>query len=94
MNSPMLIPMAKEGKLGRFPVKLLENMVLVTKILNAKKSCVQQLKSMNSEAEMLNSFDETLSDNFERKYAHVLLDLEQLNSDLQIYLDEMQVNTQ
>lgn len=86
--------MAKEGKLGRFPVKLLENMVLVTKILNAKKSCVQQLKSMNSEAEMLNSFDETLSDNFERKYAHVLLDLEQLNSDLQIYLDEMQVNTQ
>ncbi|ENN79342.1 hypothetical protein HUJ04_009496 [Dendroctonus ponderosae] len=90
VNSPMLIPTAKEGKLGQFPVKLLENMVLVTKILNAKKTCVQQLKTMNSEAEKLNSFDETLSDNFERKYAHILLDLEKLNSDLQVYLDEMQ----
>lgn len=80
-----------EGKFGCYPVKLLEKMVIVTKILNTKENRIKQLKHMNSEAEKLNSYDEELPEDFERKYASILIDLEKLNMDLQIYLDEMQV---
>lgn len=91
INRPIMFPSIADGKLGGFPVKLLEKVVLVTKILTIKKSRVKQLKIMNSEAEKLHSFDQELTEEFERRYASILIDLEKLNSDLQMYLDEMQV---
>lgn len=48
---------------------------------------------MNSEAEKMFSFDQDIPEEFERKYAGVLIDLEKLNTDLHMYLDEMQVST-
>ncbi|CAH1160139.1 unnamed protein product [Phaedon cochleariae] len=94
LNKPMFMQNAEEGKIGGFPAKLLERMVLVTKILNVKKAKIDSLKSMNSEAEKLISFDEDIPEDFERKYASILIDLEKLNSDLQMYLDEMQTYCQ
>lgn len=87
INKPML-PI--EGKIGGFPTKLLEKMVLVTKILNVKRTYVKSLSMMNSEAEKLISFDQEINEDFERRYAGLLVDLEKLNRDLQIYLDEIQ----
>ncbi|XP_066256936.1 protein lin-9 homolog [Euwallacea similis] len=90
ISSPILYPSVSGGKIGLFPIKLLEKMVLIGKILNAKQARIKLLKSMNSNAEKLNSFDQDLPEGFEQKYAAVLIDLEKLNTDLQIYLDEMQ----
>lgn len=75
---------------GIHPTKLLEKMILVTKILNSKKQKIKQLKSMNAEAEKCNSFETEMSDDFERRYASTLIDLEKMNRDLHFYLDEMQ----
>lgn len=79
-----------EGKIGGFPARLLEKMVLVTKILNVKKNRINQLKAMNTEAETLISFNQEIPDIFEKNYASTLIDLEKLNTDLQVYLEQMQ----
>ncbi|XP_018565154.1 protein lin-9 homolog isoform X1 [Anoplophora glabripennis] len=91
LNKPVFLPTSTEGKIGGFPAKLLEKMVLVTKILQVKKAKIKLLKRMNSEAEKLNSFDQEIPEDFERRYASILIDLEKLNHDLQVYLDEMQI---
>ncbi|XP_044748726.1 protein lin-9 homolog [Coccinella septempunctata] len=79
-----------DTKIGGFPVKLLEKMVLVTKILKTKKSKVSALNVLNSKAEKQKSYDQEISEDFQKEYASVLTDLEKLNHDLQIYLDEIQ----
>ncbi|KAG5890811.1 hypothetical protein JTB14_008252 [Gonioctena quinquepunctata] len=94
LNKPFLPQSGEEGRIGGFPAKLLEKMVLVTKILNVKKAKIKLLKFMNSEAEKMISFDQAIPEEFERKYASILIDLEKLNIDLQMYLDEMQIYCQ
>lgn len=57
------------GTMNGYPIKLLEHIVKVNKILAAKKSKINALKDMNSEAEKSRSFGELLSSEFEKKYA-------------------------
>ena len=57
------------GTMNGYPLKLLEFMVKVNKILAAKKVKIKKLKEMNSEAEKRRSFGELLPPDFERKYA-------------------------
>ncbi|VEN34909.1 unnamed protein product [Callosobruchus maculatus] len=94
LNKPVLLPLSGEGKIGGFPTKLLEKMVLVTKILNIKRKKIHQLRDLNTEAEQINFSDQEIPEEFERRYASVLIDLEKLNFDLQMYLDEMQIYCQ
>ncbi|XP_043496409.1 protein lin-9 homolog [Polistes fuscatus] len=65
---------------------LLELIVLVTKLLGEKKLKIRRLKELNSIAERYNSYGGGLSDDYERKYASVMIKLEKLNRDLQNYL--------
>lgn len=88
INKPILH--TNEGRVGGFPIRLLQNMVLVTKILTVKKALIKLLRSMNTEAEKCNSFDKEFPEDFERRYALILIDLEKLNKDLQTFLEEMQ----
>lgn len=57
------------GTMNGYPVKLLEFMVKVNKILAAKKLKIKKLKEMNSEAEKRRSFGEPFPQDFERRYA-------------------------
>lgn len=57
------------GIMNGYPIKLLEYMVKVNKILTAKKQKISALKDMNSEAEKSRSFGEPLTSEFEKKYA-------------------------
>jgi hypothetical protein len=57
------------GTMNGYPLKLLENMVKVNKILAIKKIKIKKLKDMNTEAEKRRSIGETLPSDFERKYA-------------------------
>lgn len=94
VGTPPYLQSTEEGKIGGFPAKLLERMVLVTKILQMKKLKIEMLKSLNSDAEKLISFDQAIPEDSKRKYASVLIDLEKLNFDLQKYLEEIQVYCQ
>ncbi|XP_017779988.1 PREDICTED: protein lin-9 homolog [Nicrophorus vespilloides] len=73
-----------------YPVKLLQHMVYVKKILATKRVKIKLLQNMNSEAENYNTFNKDIPEDFERRYAGILIELEQLNTDLQYYLKEMQ----
>lgn len=57
------------GTMNGYPVKLLESMVRLRKILSDKKIKVQKLKEMNTDCEMRRSLGEPLPAEFERKYA-------------------------
>ncbi|XP_014232313.1 protein lin-9 homolog isoform X2 [Trichogramma pretiosum] len=73
-----------------YPVKLLENMVKVGKIIAIKKIKIKHLKDLNSEAERKKSVGENLPSDFERKYAGIVVELERMNTDLQELLNEIQ----
>lgn len=89
INKPQIYQ--NDGKISGFPSKLLEKMVLVTKILHVKKAKVKALRNMNLEAEtQYKPYDLEIPEDFEKRYAGLLIDLEKLNQDLHSYLDEMQ----
>ncbi|XP_018331210.1 protein lin-9 homolog isoform X2 [Agrilus planipennis] len=92
INKPQIT--AITGQIGGFPVKLLEKMVLVTKILNVKKSKIGTLKNMNKEAEKFSPYEKEIPEDFEKRYAGILIDLEKLNNDLETYLNEIQEHCQ
>ncbi|OAD61737.1 Protein lin-9 like protein, partial [Eufriesea mexicana] len=78
------------GTMNGYPLKLLEFMVKVNKILAAKKVKIKKLKEMNSEAEKRRSFGELLPPDFERRYAGIVVELEKMNTALQDYLNDVQ----
>ncbi|XP_044727897.1 protein lin-9 homolog isoform X2 [Chrysoperla carnea] len=93
LSGPSLTPKSSlpdEGTLGGFPIKLLELIVRVTKILNTKRGKIKKLKEMNTEAEKLRSHGNPLPEDFERKYAGIVIELERMNRDLQEYLNDVQ----
>ncbi|XP_074101588.1 protein lin-9 homolog isoform X1 [Cotesia typhae] len=96
-NDPLIsnaaIPSAKKslgGVINGYPMRLLDNIVKVTKILNVKKLRIQKIKEMNTVAEKSKSFGDELPQDFERKYAAIVVELEKMNASLQDYLNDVQ----
>ncbi|XP_012278347.1 protein lin-9 homolog isoform X2 [Orussus abietinus] len=91
-NASVAIP--KKSHIGvtihGYPLKLLEFMVKVSKILAAKKIKIKKLKEMNSEAERRRSFGEPLPSDFEKRYASIVVELERMNVALQNFLNDVQ----
>ncbi|XP_059061970.1 protein lin-9 homolog [Achroia grisella] len=83
-----------ESSSGNYPVPLLELIVKLTKILHAKKSKISRLKEYNCEAEKRKCFGKKMPEDFERKYAAIVIDLERMNMDLQDYINEVQLYCQ
>ncbi|RLU23758.1 hypothetical protein DMN91_003964, partial [Ooceraea biroi] len=78
------------GTMNGYPLKLLELMVKVNKILTVKKIKIKKLKELNGEVEKRRSFGESLPPDFEKRYAGIVVDLEKMNSALQDFLNEIQ----
>ncbi|XP_020710811.2 protein lin-9 homolog isoform X1 [Athalia rosae] len=78
------------GTMNGYPLKLLELMVNVDKILAAKKIKIKKLKEMNGEAERRRSYGEPLPADFERRYAGIVVELEKMNVALQDFLNDVQ----
>ncbi|KAI1895670.1 hypothetical protein AGOR_G00108610 [Albula goreensis] len=76
--------------LGGFPVPFLVQVTRLSKILMIKKEHIKQLKEMNTEAEKMKSCSIRIGFEFQKRYATVVLDLEQLNKDLNKVLHEVQ----
>lgn len=70
-NASVSIPKKSHigGTMNGYPIKLLEFMVKVDKILAVKRMKIKKLKEMNGEAEKRRSFGEPLPADFERRYA-------------------------
>ncbi|XP_024207967.2 protein lin-9 homolog isoform X3 [Pan troglodytes] len=76
--------------LGGFPVEFLIQVTRLSKILMIKKEHIKKLREMNTEAEKLKSYSMPISIEFQRRYATIVLELEQLNKDLNKVLHKVQ----
>lgn len=79
-----------ESNVGKYPFAFLKLIVKLRRVLNAKKVEINRLKEYNCEAEKRKSFGQKMPEDFERKYAAVVIDLERMNFDLQGYINEVQ----
>lgn len=76
--------------IGGFQLKLLELVIRTKKTLAVKKMKLQRLNKMNGEAEVSKSFNETLPEDYQRRYASIVIGMEKLNQDMQAYLNQIQ----
>lgn len=95
-NDPLLgagqaqLKFSEELSMGSYSMKFLESIVKITNILESKKTKITKLKEFNTLAEKHKCFGSKMPDDFERKYAGVVIDLERMNLDLQGYLNDVQ----
>jgi protein lin-9 len=78
------------GSIGGYPIKLLETMVLVRKTLEIKHLQLLKIRRMNVEAEVVKSFGDNAPEDFQKKYASLLVEMERINRDLADYLNILQ----
>ncbi|CAB3379602.1 Hypothetical predicted protein [Cloeon dipterum] len=93
METPMMAPKYKPQNTeatGGFPVKLLETVVRLQKILKIKQFRVNSLRDMNTEAERRVSMGIPFPPDFVRRYAISVLELDRLNVALSDLLQAMQ----
>ncbi|XP_076114426.1 protein lin-9 homolog isoform X1 [Mytilus galloprovincialis] len=93
-NDPLLSGSPFKGRLmsleggtyGGFPIKFLVQVTKLSKLLTIKKQWIQELKGMNTQAEKTKSFQQPLSQDFQQKYANIVLELDTVNKELNEYL--------
>lgn len=78
------------GSIGGYPVKLLKSMVLVRKTLEVKQLQLLKIRRMNVEAEVVKSFGDNAPEDFQKKYASLLVEMERINRDLADYMNILQ----
>jgi hypothetical protein len=83
-------PFPVDGMLGGFPIRLLDMIVRLSKLLKAKRDKIMQLKELNVEAEKMRSYGKTFNTDFRCRYAKVVVDLSSMNNEMAIYLDGVQ----
>lgn len=99
-DSPFKNPVIERDTIGGFPVKLLETIVRLKRAIAIKKSKLNRLKDMNAEAEIKNAAaaasssssagEHALSEEFQRRYASIVISMEKMNRDMQDYLNVIQ----
>ncbi|XP_021701011.1 protein lin-9 homolog [Aedes aegypti] len=88
-DSKMLFP---KDNIGGFPVKLLELIVRTRKTLSAKQMKLLRLQNMNSEAEIYKSYGDPFPEEFQKRYASLVVAMEKLNRDIHQQLNQLQVS--
>ncbi|MCL4135515.1 UNVERIFIED_CONTAM: hypothetical protein GTU68_055230, partial [Idotea baltica] len=71
-----------EDSIGGFPVRSLIVIVTLSKILKAKKEKIDTLRKLNEQAEKMRSFGQEVTLDFQRRYAGLVLEMENLNREL------------
>ncbi|KAL7063835.1 hypothetical protein AAHC03_05778 [Spirometra sp. Aus1] len=71
---------------GGYPMKFLVMVTKLSKILEVKKRCVDELQDLNSEAERRISNQSEITMEFQHNYLTVIVHLERLNKELNQYL--------
>lgn len=81
------------GSIGGYPIKLLEAMVLVRKTLEVKQLQLLKIRRLNVEAEVVKSFGDNAPEDFQKKYASLLVEMERINRDLADYMNILQAQS-
>lgn len=89
-----MYPVSMDGTIGGYPVKILEKIVRLNKILNIKRIRVEQLREMNDTYERKTSFNEAIPNDFQKHYAQLVIELEFINENLKTMLNDVQVYCQ
>lgn len=89
-NSKLKSIIYPKETIGGFQLKLLELVIRTKKTLTVKKMKLQRLNKMNGEAEVSKSFNESLPEDYQRRYASIVIGMEKLNQDMQAYLNQIQ----
>lgn len=79
--------------IGGFQLRLLELVVRARKTLAAKQMKLSRLKGMNQEAETYKSYNEPFPDDYQQRYASIVISMEKLNVENLKYLTEIQTFT-
>lgn len=83
----MILP---KDTIGGFQLRLLELVVRARKTIAAKHMKLCRLKSMNTEAEQYKSYNEMFPEDYQQRYASIVVSMEKLNKDNLQYLAEIQ----
>lgn len=81
------------GSIGRYPVDLLKVMVLVRKTLEIKQLQLLKIRRMNVEAEVVKSFGDSAPEDFQKKYATLLVEMERINRDLADFMNTLKAHS-
>ncbi|XP_054268772.1 protein lin-9 homolog [Macrosteles quadrilineatus] len=92
---PMLSAVSSKPKAdtpigSAFPQNALEMIVRLSKILDIKKIKVKHLQDFNTEAERMKSFGDPITEDFQKRYANKVIELEHLNVHLKEILASVQ----
>ena len=93
-GTPRVKIMQMDGQVGGYPVKFLEQIVRLSKILKQKRAKIAQLRDLNTEGERKKSFGDFISEDFQRRYASNVIDLSNINRDLNEHIKNIQDFTQ
>uniref|UniRef100_A0A1I7XVG4 DIRP domain-containing protein n=1 Tax=Steinernema glaseri TaxID=37863 RepID=A0A1I7XVG4_9BILA len=77
---------SRDEKVGNFPVRMLVILVKLAKLIETKRQYLQQITSMNDEAQRMNLVTTSYPEPFKEKYARLVVDIELLNKMLKSYL--------
>lgn len=96
-NDPMLSVSATSHKLsvddngmvGEHPLDLLQTIVRLKKILFIKKAQIQSLREMNTETERMSLYGQSISEEFQTRYAGNIIALEMINGDLSSIINSL-----
>ncbi|TKR78090.1 hypothetical protein L596_018952 [Steinernema carpocapsae] len=77
---------SRDEKVGNFPVRMLVILVKLAKLIETKRTYLQQLTAMNDEAQRMNLVTTSYPEPFKEKYARLVVDIELLNKMLKSYL--------
>ncbi|CAL8081307.1 unnamed protein product [Orchesella dallaii] len=83
-------PFPADGMLGGFPIRLLDMIVRLSKLLKAKREKIMTLKELNVEAEKMKSYGRTYNAEYRTRYARCVLDLDSMNKEMAMYLEGIQ----
>ena len=86
--------MRMDGQVGGYPVKFLEQIVRLSKILKMKREKISQLRDLNSHGERKKSFGAYINEDFQKRYASTVIELSTINRDLNEHLKNIQDFTQ
>ncbi|GAB0092706.1 protein lin-9 homolog [Sergentomyia squamirostris] len=82
-----------ENHLNGYPVKLLELMVRTKKLIAMKQNKLNRLQGINSEVAIHKSYDEPITEETQRIYANLVVNLEKINRNIQNNLNLIQTYT-
>ncbi|XP_037070214.1 protein lin-9 homolog [Pollicipes pollicipes] len=83
-----------QGVVNGYTIKFLVHVVRLNKILAVKREHVGRLEAMNTEAERAQLYGQPLTDEFQRRYAQLVLQLESINTQLRETTTDVQQSCQ